>query len=251
MKFGVGLYSDSNYKGDVQTIANSAVALERVGPRIASVRVPPGWQVNLWDSPLPGLGNFYPVTGNLAEVPTSWRDRIASVEVLQNGVQIFKDASFAGTTRTLAPGRYDAADLGTLNNSISSLRIPSDWRVRVYTDPGFTGAFRTLYGSTIGSLGAAFNDTISGIVVEQAVTVYTDEFYFGNYQILWEGDFEYDDVVIPDWSISSIIVPPGYSVTASDSEGLWTRFTSSQLWMPDGWDDRITSLSVRPLKPAR
>jgi hypothetical protein len=248
MKFGVGLYSDRNFKGNVETVANSTVALSRVGG-ISSVRVPPGWQVRLWDSILPGTGNGSPIlTGDVPVVPTGWEDRAQSVEVLQNGVQIYRDISFAGTTRTLQPGRYDAADLGTLNNNISSLRIPSDWRVQAYTDAGFTGRQLTFYGSTIGSLGSE-NDTISSIIVEQAVTVYTDEFFTGDYQILWEGQHDSEDIVIDPWTISSLIVPPGFQVVAYESTDLTGRntvFTSTQLWMPQGWDNSIGSMRVEP-----
>jgi hypothetical protein len=42
-------------------------------------------------------------------------------------------------------------------------------------------------GSSIGSLGG-INDTISSIIVEQAVTVFTSDLYYGDYQILWEGE---------------------------------------------------------------
>jgi hypothetical protein len=250
MKFGVGLYSDRNFKGNVETVANSTVALSRVGG-ISSVRVPPGWQVRLWDGIVPGNGNGSPIlTGDVPVVPAGWDDRALSVEVLQNGVQIYRDISFAGTTRTLQPGRYDAADLGTLNNNISSLRVPSDWRVQAFADAGFTGRQLTFYGSTIGSLGSE-NDNISSIIVEQAVTVYTDEFFMGEYQILWEGSHDFDDIVTPTESISSIIVPPGYQVIAYEGinfTGRNTGITSSQLWMPQGWDNTIASLRVSRLQ---
>jgi hypothetical protein len=172
------------------------------------------------------------------------------VSVAQNGVQIFRDISFAGTTLTLGPGRFDAAALGSLNNNISSLRIPSDWRVKVYHEPGFTGRQLTFYGSAIGSLGATDNDKISSISVEQAVTVYSDYLYYGHYQILWEGQFDYGELMLPPGTTTnSIIIPSnsGYSVAAYEfpyRDGESTGFTSSQPWMPEGWDHRIQSLEV-------
>jgi hypothetical protein len=181
-------------------------------------------------------------------MPSGWNDRVSSVEVLQNGVQIFKEPSFTGSTRTLAPGGY--ADLGTLNNNISSLRIPSDWRVQAYSEPGFAGRYITLYGSSIGSLGATFNETFSSIMVEQPVTVFSDDLYFGEYQIFWEGPHNYTDMMVADKSISSIVVPAGFTVEAFEGEnqtGASIKFTSSQPWMPEGWNERISSLRVRKI----
>jgi hypothetical protein len=252
MKVGVGLYSERNYKGNAQTIANSSLTVARVGINsVSSVRVPPGWQATLWDTPIPGSGNSVTLTGEVPDVPPGWHDRTQSVSVEQNGVQIYRDISFAGPTLTLGPGRHDAAALGSLNNNISSLRIPSDWRVKVFHEPGFTANQLTFYGSAIGSLGATHNDKISSIIVEQAVTIYSDYLYYGHYQILWEGQFDYGELMLPPGTTTnSIIIPSnsGYTVTGYEfpyRNGESTWFTSSQPWMPIGWDQRIQSLEVR------
>jgi hypothetical protein len=180
-------------------------------------------------------------------MPSGWDERVSSVEVLQNGVQIFRDPSFAGSTRTLAPGRYDAAALGAFDNNISSLRVPSDWRVRVFFQPGFLGAERELYGSAIGSLGPNVDNNISSLIVEQPVTVFSEDLYFGDYQIMWEGPYDHTDMVVANKSISSIVVPQGFTVQAFENEdlsGASITFIISQPFMPEGWNERISSLRV-------
>jgi hypothetical protein len=68
----------------------------------------------------------------------------------------------------MRPGIYGATALGSrgLHDAISSLQVPSGYRVTAYVDDGSQGASIQYTASTT-SVGAAWNDKFSTIVIEQ------------------------------------------------------------------------------------
>lgn len=65
----------------------------------------------------------------------------------------------------LGPGKYDTAQLGIPNDSLSSIRIPAGRTVQIFEDSGFSGKSQT-YTSDVASLGGTvWNDVASSWII--------------------------------------------------------------------------------------
>lgn len=84
------------------------------------------------------------------------------------GVTFYRDDNYQGWSFRMRPGIYGATALGSrgLHDAISSLQVPSGYRVTAYVDDGSQGASIQYTASTT-SVGAAWNDKFSTIVIEQ------------------------------------------------------------------------------------
>lgn len=80
-------------------------------------------------------------------------------------VTIYADAGYQGAAQILYPGAYNIYHLGIGNDTLSSLRIPSNLQVTLYEHGDFTGATRVLTADSY-FLDTNFNDKTSAIVVE-------------------------------------------------------------------------------------
>jgi hypothetical protein len=113
--------------------------------------------------------------------------------------QIFEDEKYQGKSLTLSPGKYDVNDLtsnGFGDKSLSSLKLPNGWSMRVYQNPGFTSANK-VYTSETMYTGSAwnFNDNVSSLEVSDG---YAEVFADGNYSglsfQLAPGEYSYGDL---------------------------------------------------------
>jgi hypothetical protein len=245
MGLAVGLFSDANYQGAFQAVHGTTDNLLVGNDALSSVRVPPGWRVRLWEHA--GLaGQNIELTSDTPSMPAGWNDRVSSVEIVSGAtVKLYSDVSFAGAMQELRTGRFTVGALaGIGNDTLSSLRIPGDWRVTLFSDDNFSGISRTFYGADLSSL-TGWNDITSSVIVEQPVIVWEHANFTGRYQILWNGDYEYQDLVIGNDSISSIAVPSGFGVTfyehANRQGATLNPGTSASL---GAWNDRVSSIRV-------
>ncbi|HEX8796026.1 MAG TPA: hypothetical protein VF765_33985 [Polyangiaceae bacterium] len=87
-----------------------------------------------------------------------------------NEVLVYKDSDFRGSCAALVPGFYPHAEsLLVGNDAISSIKVGSGVRARVFKDQVYGGDYN-LYssGSRNGGLGGSWNDVISSMRVEPA-----------------------------------------------------------------------------------
>lgn len=84
------------------------------------------------------------------------------------GVTFYRDDNYTGWSFKLAPGVYGTTELGSrgLHDAISSLVVPSGYRVIAYEHDNSQGA-SVQYTSNTPSVGTDWNDKISTIVVQQ------------------------------------------------------------------------------------
>lgn len=76
-------------------------------------------------------------------------------------VQIFQDWNYQGTMQRLDAGFWDQGSLKV--TELSSLKVPTFWRVTLYDQPGFAGNAVSYYGDT--TFVGGFNDRTKSIRV--------------------------------------------------------------------------------------
>ncbi|MCY1004695.1 beta/gamma crystallin-related protein [Nannocystis pusilla] len=170
---GVALYENDHFGGREQRIAegrHDAAALQFKGS-ISSVKVPKGLQVSLYDQT--GFAGRKLVLTTHATTLGSFNDKTASVKVEKvslpeaAGATIFVDVNFAGKSQVLAPGRYEAAQLGIGDEALSSVKVPKGMTVTLYEHSGFRGRSVSFTADT--SNVGDFNDKTSSLVVTKGI----------------------------------------------------------------------------------
>lgn len=176
---GVTLYTGAEFAGAsvMLGVGHHNLAAMTVGDdAIASVKVPRGWRVTLFaDAGARGASLTFTVdSGDVGHL----RGKISSATVERGGawaildphpnfgVTAFTEPDFAGESQVLAIGRYEASQLGSAIESLSSLRVPMGLQVTLYEHSGFRG--RSLrFGADTSNIGD-FNDRVSSLVVAAA-----------------------------------------------------------------------------------
>ncbi len=171
---GISLHENDHFGGREQRLAegrHDAAALQFKGS-VSSVKVPPGLSVSLYDQP--GFAGRKLVLTTHATTLGSFNDKTASVKVekvaaqpADAGVTLFADPNFAGKSQVLAVGRYDVAQLGIADETLSSLRVPKGLVVTLYEHSGFRGRSVSFTADT--SNVGDFNDRTSSVVVARAI----------------------------------------------------------------------------------
>ena len=160
----VTLFEAADFQGRSQTLKVGRYPLSRLtigNDVVSSVRVPPGYRLTLFEHEF--TGNQRIVTSDVAFL-RDFND-VASSAVVEAAVTIFEANNFSGRQQRLAaPGRYNMAQLGINNDTLSSLRVPPGIRVTLYEAADFEGKARTVTHDQ-SSLGD-FNDLTSSLEIE-------------------------------------------------------------------------------------
>ena len=80
-------------------------------------------------------------------------------------VVVYQNENFSGGYQSFQPGRYDIDALTVGNDALSSLKVPSGWRVTLYEHDNFAGRTK-VFTADATFVGYDFNDTTSSILVE-------------------------------------------------------------------------------------
>jgi M6 family metalloprotease-like protein len=159
---------------------------------------------------------------------------------------VYEHNNYVGRSQELAVGRYDLGQLSIGNDVISSVKVPPGWTVTLYQHAGFQGATKVLTTNT--STLPDFNDQTSSIVVEgkAVAVVYEHNNYVGRSQELAVGRYDLGQLSIGNDVISSVKVPPGWTVTLyqhAGFQGATKVLTTNTPTLPD-FNDRTSSLVV-------
>ncbi len=248
--YSVTIYKDENFRGGSQTYYGNVYCLDGAwNDQATSVVISgPGNNYNNYNPPVNNNNNNY----------TSARDKI----------QVYDQCDYGGASFAFSPGRYNNNSLGIGSDRISSIRIPSGFRVTVYQNKDFNGYSRTFYGDEY-CLDGQWNDQISSMIVDgpgtnnsnpnnsspgynygnnnAGVNVYTDSYFKGNHAVYNEGRHNLRGASVSN-NISSMNIQPGYRVTVYedfDFRGRSQTFTSSVANLNIfGWNDNIRSMVV-------
>jgi hypothetical protein len=225
---------------------------------IRSIRVPDCWRVTLYEH-AGFTGSTQVLTRDAAEL-ASMSGQVSSIliEMPPWGATIHKDASYKGTSRTLMPGRYASlSSLGFKDNTVSSVTVPSGWRVTLFAGEAFDDAATVLTSSTSNLATLGENDSTSSVVVESSplgqVVLYEHSRYEGTSQVLGPGRHDVSVLeakgCVGNDTVSSIKVPTNWTVILyehSGYKGSSKTITADCAKIDDDFNDKTSSLIVIP-----
>jgi Beta/Gamma crystallin len=180
MMDAVTIFEHPDFKGQSQVLTpgrydNDLGQLSIGNDSLSSLKVSQGLVVRLYEH-WHFQGRYLDVAMDTPVLPRFWNDRTSSLIVyaatdeppVTDVVEVYEHGSYQGKSQTSKVGRYDSAD-GTLelNDSISSVLLPPGLLLRLYENPGFTGAFVDLAGD-VEALGSDWNDRASSMEVLNA-----------------------------------------------------------------------------------
>jgi hypothetical protein len=170
---------------------------------------------------------------------------------------IYKDGNFIGASQNLEVGFYDLNALSIGNDSLSSIRVASGYRVTLYSNSNFNGSTKefTADASSVDDM----NDQTSSIKVELIgashlpVTVYANSPYGGFEKEFGVGNHDMAELnaSVGNDQISSLRVAPGYKLTLykdSNYSGGSKVFTADAMQVDD-FNDVASSLKVEAISP--
>lgn len=167
------IYANNSYSGTAQTLRPGLYNVSdlTVGNDAASsVSIPSGWTVTLYADKDWGGSTLSLSSSASALSSYSFNDKTSSIRVEgpadRSPAMIFKNGSYQGTAQALWPGRYNIDDLDIGNDALSSLIVPSGWKVVLLKNSDFWGSRAEYTSSHTWSSSEDFNDETSSIVVE-------------------------------------------------------------------------------------
>jgi predicted alpha-1,6-mannanase (GH76 family) len=172
------------------------------------------------------------------------------------GILFCQDIDFNGVpSQLVGTGSFTLSQLqarGVSDNWVTSLRVPSGWKVTMYQNDNFTGTSWAFTADT-GWIGSAANDQMTSCKIEATgVIFYQDSNYGGSRgQALAKGNYTLSQLtargVANDWA-SSLRVPPGWSVTVYQHDNFtgtsWT-FTGDTSWIGSAANDQMSSCRIQ------
>ena len=80
-----------------------------------------------------------------------------------NGVTLYADANYQGSSKSFGVGLYNVSDLGIGNESLSSIKVAPGWQVTLYEHEDFKGGTKVITADN--ALLSDFNDKTSSIAI--------------------------------------------------------------------------------------
>lgn len=166
-------------------------------------------------------------------------------------ITLHDGTNYSGASQSFLPGYHSASggDFDTIgDNRTSSIKIPPGLIVEAWVagvdDP------RTYFGTSQPSLASPYNNSISAISVERAVTVYRESSQWGVSQTFRRGEWKANAGhfnVIGNDQISSLYVPPGLvaELCTSESGGTCQTFEGSVNYVGDALNDKTSMIRVK------
>lgn len=186
-----------------------------------------------------------------------------NVNTTSGDVYIYQDASYGGRSASLGVGDYTLTSLqakGFKNDDLSSLKVPSGYKVTLYWDDNFSGATKVVTGDT-SYIGNDWNDKVSSIKVEKNINtksgdiyIYQDANYGGCSASLGIGEYTLTSLQAKGFKnddLSSLKVPFGYKVTLywdDNFSGATKVVTSDTGYIGNDWNDKVSSIKVEKAK---
>ena len=108
------------------------------------------------------------------------RDELAGFRATTNTgsgpIKVFQDCSYGGYSASLSVGTYNLTQLnaiGVKNDDISSIQVPSGYKVTLYNDDNFAGNSVVLTGDDSCLVGRGFNDLVSSVRIEAVSSAFS------------------------------------------------------------------------------
>ncbi|MBI3140136.1 MAG: hypothetical protein HYZ15_16285 [Sphingobacteriales bacterium] len=182
----------------------------------------------------------------------------------QNYVTLHEDCNYRGRNYYLEAGTYRTYQMKIGNDKLSSLQVPSGYRVTIYEDDNFRGQSQT-YSEGVSCLDSAWNDRASSIVVENTnyqqtnpneyVVFYNDCYSRGFSRSLRPGVYKGGELGELKNNISSFSIYGNLQVRVytgnEEATGYYSIFKNSETCLGRNFNDRISSLVIeyKPYSP--
>jgi len=272
---GVTLYKDCNYGGSNVSLGAGYYNTNEMGigdDAISSIRVSNGYSITLFENAsFSGKSTVY--NDDVSCLGFNWNDRVSSIRITRDNqgggynnnnnavVTLYADCKYQGDNKTLGIGYYNANDLGIGNDALSSLRISNGYSITVYSDINYKGS-NTTFNDDVYCMSGMWNDRVSSIYVYrsgfnnnngggyspfQKVTLWEDCNYMGASSSLGIGYYNVNQLGISNDALSSLTIPPGYSVTLyrDDRQKGWqTTLTANTPCLSGSWNDKVSSIRI-------
>jgi hypothetical protein len=160
-------------------------------------------------------------------------------------VVIYEHADYEGGHQVLDHGNYNVEELTIGNDTLSSLKVPTGWKVTLFNDANFKGTRQYITNDT-SNVGDPFNDQASSIFVEAPVTIFSDKDFTGNSQVLTSGKYNVVDIAIGNDMLSSLKVPKGKMVTLFEHANFsgTSQVLIDNTGLVSGFNDKTSSIVV-------
>lgn len=272
----VTLHEDCNYGGNRYFLEPGTYRMYQMkigNDKLSSLQVPAGMKITIYaDDDFRGKSKTF--TGNVSCLENEWNDMASSVVVEGNNNQpgynqndyvvFYNDCYSRGTSRTLRPGTYNAADLGDLLKNISSFTMYGNLRVRAYTGSDNASGYFGTFDASQSCLSDNYNDNIRSLVIEyrpagggtgyggnnntsSLATFYTECNYSGNSIRLQPGYYQGDKLGMFRFDISSAEIPSGLRVKVYNNEnmsGSYILLSGNTSCMDYNTNNRIGSIVI-------
>lgn len=144
------LYSDSEYRGWSQELGTGRYgSLALGGDTLSSLRVPPGYKVTLFEHSDFG-GRAMHCVMDTPSLGDNVNDEVSSAVVEASSaprVILYNDDGFTGWSCEYDVGEYSLSD-SFGNDRLSSLIVPSGYKVTLFEDAGFSGGQRIVLANS-------------------------------------------------------------------------------------------------------
>ena len=188
------------------------------------------------------------------------------LSVAQNYVTLHDQCNYSGRQYTLEAGSFRTYQIKIDNDKLSSIQIPSGWKVTIFENDKFEGR-STTYTSSINCLDASWRNMASSIIVESGynnqpgygqndyITFYNDCYSKGYSQSLRPGTYSGTQLGSLKYNISSFVIYGNLQVrvylNTENQSGASTLFDATQSCLSSGYNDKIGSLIIeyKPNQP--
>ncbi len=233
----VTIFADTHYSGEYMDIVSDMSDLGPMNNKISSFLIPKGWEVRFYRQSN-FEGNFY--TRVDSQIATQFDNGIRSIQILKSNFEIFADRDYAGKHIGISS---NVADLGVMDNMLSSWLLPTGWEVRFYEDRNFKGDYYSRVSSGNANI---FEDRTSSIRILKPAPEFTifDEFDYRGEFLNIDSDIAYLDKMGD--RMSSWLIPEGWEVRFYEHPNYqgeyFTANSSSQFG--NQFNDRISSVKI-------
>lgn len=184
----VTIYTNCNYKGNSLKLQPGNYTGDKLGLLkydISAIELPNDLEARLYTNEYLS-GNYLTVSNSISCLNINWNNRVASLSIQRksgyggnggNGgygnnnyndqrVIIYSDGDYRGQSVSLLPGTYSSmSSLGFPDKALSSLRVPSGYRVIIYDRENFEGKSYTITQDKPGFYLSGWNDKTSSVKV--------------------------------------------------------------------------------------
>lgn len=285
----VTFYNDSYYRGYSKSLRIGSYTGAQLGDlryNISSLKLSGNVRVRAYINNENMSGYYVTIDASQSYLPDNQNDKIGSLVIeFYNGplsnpggnnngnnasgnyASFFTDCNYEGNSIRLLPGYYDGQKLGMFKYGIASMQIPSNLRVKVFSNDNLYGQSSYLTESS-NCLDYDMKNKIGSLVIEErrggwgggggnnppqnneSVIIYSDDNYRGQSATLLPGTYSTMSQAngFPDNALSSLQVPAGYRVVLYEFENFggksYTVTASKSGFSFSGWNDKCSSIKV-------